>query len=52
MSSCSIAISKAKNAFKNSKKRAESLAKDMQVTREGEVLAETIANADYAFRKT
>lgn len=51
MSSCSIAISKAKNAFKNSKKRAESLAKDMQVTREGEVLAETIANADYALEK-
>lgn len=48
MSSCSVEVSKTIKLFKASKQRAESLMKTMQITKEGEVLAQTAANADRA----
>lgn len=46
MTSCSVVIPELKKLFEGSKKRAESLLKAMQVTKEGEVLSQTLATAE------
>jgi hypothetical protein len=48
MSSCSIALSNTKKLFEADKKRAELLMQTMQVTKEGEVLAQTVDTANRA----
>lgn len=51
MTTCVDAVALARDAFLRNKKRAEDLAVTHKITKEGEVLADTIANMDEALSK-